>query len=123
METKGFNFENKDFLHNPIVQWVFIASIFVNLASWIFMIIFIRPVDYPIILHYNVYFGVDLIGAWWQAYFLPAIGTFLLIFNFGLSKFIFEKKERIAAYILLLAAFIIQAGTAIAIASVILINY
>lgn len=123
LKAKIRRFFTPEFFRNPIVQWIFIATVFVNIANWISIAVFIRPVDYPIILHYNVYFGVDLIGAWWQAYFLPAIGTFVLLLNFFLAKSIFGRKERIGAYLLLLAAFVIQIGISIAVASVILINY
>jgi len=113
----------KDFFKNSIVHWMFIITIFLNVADWIVLYIFIKPVDLPIILHYNVYFGVDMIGDWWQVYFLPFIGAVFFIINALLAGFFYEKKERIASYIFLLAAFLIQAGIIIASASIIAINY
>ena len=87
------------------------------------MAFFIRPVDFPLILHYNVFFGVDIIGAWWQVFFLPGMGLFILAVNTFLAFLLFARKERIAAYIFLLASFFVQAGLAISSASLILINY
>jgi len=94
-----------------------------NVANWVILYIFIKPVDLPIILHYNVYFGVDMIGDWWQVYFLPSMGAVFFIINTFLAGFFYEKNERIASYIFLLVAFLIQVGIIIASASVIAINY
>jgi hypothetical protein len=112
-----------DFFGNSIVHWILIGSFFLNIANWVALSIFIRPVDFPIILHYNVYFGVDIIGDWWQAYFLPATGVIMLLINAILAHFFYKRKERIASYLLLLAGFVIQVGIAISSASIILINY
>ena len=87
------------------------------------MLYFMRPVDFPVILHYNVYFGVDVIGAWWQAYFLPAIGMGILGVNFVLGMLFYKQKERVVAHVLILASLVVQIAVAIAIASIILINY
>lgn len=113
----------QEFFRSSLVQWVIIAAIFVNLANWISIAYFIRPVDFPIILHYNIYFGVDVIGDWWQVYFLPAIGLLILSVNTVLGYLFYGQKERIAAHLLLLATFIVQIGVSIAVASLLFINY
>lgn len=123
LKQKARRFFTGEFFGNSIVHWALIAAFFLNIANWASLAVFIRPVDFPIILHYNVYFGVDLIGNWRQAYFLPAVGTIMLAVNAILAYFFYRQKERIASYLLLLAAFIVQAGISIAVASVILINY
>ena len=117
------SFFAQEFFHNPLIHWVVIASLFVNIASWVVLAIFIKPTDLNIILHYNVYFGVDIIGKWWQVYFLPAVGTTFLVVNFILAYFFYCQKERVASYLFLLASFIIQAGVLIAAASISRINY
>ncbi len=113
----------QEFFRSALVQWVIIAAIFVNLANWGFIAYFIRPVDFPIILHYNIYFGVDVIGDWRQIYFLPAIGLLILSVNTVLGYLFYKQKERIAAHLLLLATFIVQVGVSIAVASLLIINY
>lgn len=123
LKKKIRRFFANEFLRNPITQWLLIASLFINIADWATLAFFIRPVDFPIILHYNVYFGVDIIGGWWQAYFLPFTGAVILLVNAVLAHFFYGRKERIASYVFLLAALAIQAGVAIAEAVVILINY
>jgi hypothetical protein len=113
----------QEFFHSALVQWVIIGALLVNLANWGAIAYFIRPVDFPIILHYNVYFGVDVIGAWWQIYFLPLIGLAILSVNTVLGYLFYKQKERIVAHLLILATFIVQIGISIAVASLLLINY
>jgi hypothetical protein len=117
------SFFSQDFFHNAIVQWLSIGIIVFNLASWVILTIFIRPIDLPIIIHYNVYFGVDIIGSWWQVYFLPFIGGVFFIINFSLAHLFYEKKERIASYLFLLASLIIQLGIVIASTGIARVNY
>lgn len=117
------NFFTHDFFKNSIVHWVLIAAIFLNLINWVLILVYIRPVDFPIILHYNVYLGVDLIGGWWQAYLLPFIGVIILLGNTLLAFRLFVRQERIASYILLLASIMIQFSLIVASASIIAINY
>jgi hypothetical protein len=112
----------KEFFRNPIIQWLFIAATFLNLVSWALITIFIRAGEDPIWLHYNVYFGVDVIGDWWQAYVLPAMGLFFFIVNFTLAYHFFNTKERIAAHLLFLASILIQISIIIAEVPVIIIN-
>lgn len=113
----------KEFFHSALVHWVLIGALFVNGANWGVIAYFIRPVDFPIILHYNVYFGVDVIGAWWQIYFLPLIGLLILIVNTALGYLFYQQKERTVTHLLLLATFIVQICISIAVASLLLINY
>lgn len=117
------NFFKQEFFSNTVVHWALIGSLFLNGVCWGFLAFFVRPVDFPIILHYNVYFGVDIIGDWWQAYLLPFIGLVVLIVNMFLSYIFFKQKERVISYLLLLASLIVQISALIAAGSIILINY
>lgn len=112
-----------EFFKNAIIHWLLAGAFFLNVAIWILLAIFIRPVDFKIIFHYNVYFGVDLIGDWWQPYILPAMGLVFLVVNLGLAFRFYQQRERIAAYILLLASLMIQVGLLIASAAIVVINY
>lgn len=123
LKEKVRHFLAQEFFKNGLVHWVLIGSFFVNLADWGLLAFFVRPVDFLIILHYNVYFGVDILGSWQEAYFLPAVGTFFLAMNVFLGYFFYQRKERIATYLFLLGAFIVQAGVLIAEASIIKINF
>lgn len=122
-QSKLKYFFSQEFFRSGLVQWVIIAALLVNITNWGLIAFFIRPVDFPIILHYNVYFGVDVIGAWWQVYFLPLIGLVILSVNTVLGYLFYQQKERIVAHLLILATFIVQIGISIAVASLLLINY
>jgi len=112
-----------EYFRSHIILWLLVFIFLVNLTNWILLKIFIKPIDFPIILHYNVYFGVDMLGSWKQVYFLPALGLLLLIINLFLSFYFYKKKDRIASYILMIAALMIQLSLLVASASVIIINY
>ena len=113
----------QDFFKNSVVHWLLLALTILIAINWIIPVIFIsRNELYSIILHYNVYLGVDLIGEWWRIYLVPAIGTFIVLLNSFLAWRFYARKERIASYILLIAALMVQLSSAVAIASVILIN-
>ena len=113
----------QEYFHSSLVQWVVIGALILNVINWAMIAFFIRPVDFPIILHYNVYFGVDVIGQWWQVYFLPFIGLIVLLINSTLGYLFYGQKERIVAHLLMLATFIVQIVITVAVASVLMINY
>jgi hypothetical protein len=115
-------FFKQEFFKNRVVLWITIASLTINLANWIMLWIFIKPVDYSIILHYNVYFGVDMTGSWKSVFFLPGVGLLLFLVNFFLAFYFYRRLERIACHILLMAGLMAQLSLIIANISVILIN-
>jgi len=110
------------FFQSKIVLTLLILSLLANIANWLILFIFIRPVDIDIILHYNVYFGVDTMGNWKQVFIMPVIGFILFIINAVLAAYFYRNKERIASYVLLLTALMAQVGFIIASVSIILIN-
>ncbi len=112
-----------DFFRNPIVFFLVVVILFLNVVSFVALSIFIEKTASPVILHYNVYFGVDLIGDWWQIYILPIMGIFFFLINFFLAGCFYRQGERIGAYCLMLASLFVEIGIIIAGASMILINY
>lgn len=116
-------FFTRDYWRGSIVRWLLAASFLANVINWLILIIFVRPTVSTIILHYNVYFGVDAMGYWKWVYLLPGIGLFLLLINNFLAMYFYSNKERIASYVMLIAALMIQFSLIIASISVIIINY
>lgn len=111
------------YTENPVVIWLFLVGAAINAANWGALSFFIKPVSENIILHYNVYFGVDLTGSHREAYFLPAAGLFILLFNFFLGAFFFKNRERVASYIFLMTALMANLSLFIAGLSIVIINY
>jgi len=117
------SFFSQEYFKNIIIVWLLILGLMANLANWVILKILIQPVDFPIILHYNVYFGVDSKGDYRQVFGIPLIGLFLFLVNFILSKYVYKKEERIACYLLLMATLMMQINLIVYALSIILINY
>lgn len=114
--------QGKTFFENLIVQILFVAGLLPTLVSFGLLSYFVRPGNI-IVLHYNVYFGVDLLGVWWQAYILPFLGLLFFLGHFFLARRFYRRGERIAAYLMLLAAGMLALGILIGSASIAFINY
>lgn len=121
LDLKSFFIQ--EYFKNVIVVWLLILSFTANLTDWIILKLLIQPVDFPIILHYNVYFGVDLRENYQQVFGIPLIGLFLFLTNVILSLYVYKKGERIASYLLLMATLMMQINLIVYSLSIILINY
>jgi len=73
-------------LHDKIFRYSFLlAAPLINLLGFILVFWKIFPVRGArsvFALHYNIYFGIDLIGAWWKLFLVP--GAALLIWAVNL---------------------------------------
>ena len=116
-------FKNDDFFKNHIILWLLVFNFLANLINWVILAIFINKNVRSIILHYNVYFGVDRTGGWGESFIMPAVGIIIFLINFYLAFFFYKNKERIASYVILLASLMVQLSLIIGSISVILINY
>lgn len=118
----GNTAKNK-FFGNKVNCWLIGMGAVANIANWTSLLIFLRPSENKIILHYNVYFGVDAMGRRNDVFILPSVGIILFLINFFLAKELFRKEESVASYILLAANLMAQLSLLIAALSVIIINY
>lgn len=123
LKKKIRSFFAQEYFRSHIVRWLLLFIAVVNLTNWAALKIFIQPVDLPIIIHYNVYFGVDMLGDWKNLFLLPAVGLFLFLVNISLALYFYRRKERIASYLLLMATLMIQLSLIVASTSLIIINY
>ena len=120
---KTRSFFAQEYFTRAIAIWLIILSLAVNISEWVILKMFVQPVDFPIILHYNVYFGVDMTGNYRSVFLIPAIGLALFLVNMTLSIYFYRRKERIASYLLLMTALMIQLSLLVATLSVVIINY
>ena len=111
------------YFKNAIILWLLALSFLVNLVNIVSLAIWVKPVDFPIILHYNVYFGVDVLNSWEKVYIMPLIGLFLFIVNTLLGLYFYKNKERIASHVLAIVTLMIQLSLLVASVGIILINY
>ena len=72
-------------------------------------------------LHFNVVYGIDLLGPAWQLYVLPLTGAVLLGINFLLSAVLYPR-EKLYAYFLTNASLFVQAVLLVALVLIFAIN-
>ncbi|MEK7680930.1 MAG: hypothetical protein AAB348_02710 [Patescibacteria group bacterium] len=63
---------------------------------WWNLIANIRPDSGQIFLHYNIIFGVDLVGEWYKIFFLPIIGLGITLANYLLSIHFYSSDKFLA---------------------------
>lgn len=107
---------------DPAIFFSLVLAVFSNLGMWVAIWWIVEPTDRPIILHYNVYFGVDAIGDWRNIFLMPALAAAILLANAVLSRF-FYYKERLASYLFAGMALLVQLLMMVGLGSVILINF
>lgn len=78
-----------------------------NALLWWFLHRHLHPQQFAIPVHYNIYYGIDLLGPWWYPYALPAAGLAVFLVN-ALFSAILYAQQRLASYLLLLCGFVIQ---------------
>jgi len=77
----------------------FVSSLLLNIAAWVWLLVNIRPSVGQVFLHYNILFGVDLVGSWYNVLSLPIAGFLIILLNALLGWFLF-KQDEFAAYLL-----------------------
>lgn len=97
----------KPFWHDRYVVRTLFLSAALNLATWAYLHENKFGEGFPLILHYNLFLGVDVVGEFRQLYILPAVGLLFLVLNAALGQFFF-KIERLASYLLTLNTLIVE---------------
>lgn len=92
---------------NRTVSRVNTLSFTLNLIIWIYLLLERIPGGMPMILHYNLFVGVDVVGEYDRLFLLPAVGLLLFATNTILGHY-FYRIERLATYLLALNTLIIQ---------------
>ena len=83
------------------------TAILFNLATWLVLYLRLTPAEFPIPLHYTIYFGIDYINNWSQAYYLPLTGLIIIIVNVIISIFLY-RYSKLLAYLLTGSALLVQ---------------
>lgn len=86
--------------------WLMLAGIgcihllMIAAVAWL-----VRPSDEPVPTHYTIYFGIDLIGAWWYPIAFIGMATIMSTLVFLLS-FWAEKRWKIGFQVLIMQLFV-----------------
>lgn len=103
---------------------LFFFSLAVNLFIWAFLYLKFSPLQTmgeTLPLHYNIYFGIDFIGRWYEVFIMPLVGIFFIIINFILADIIY-LRDKVTSYFLTGAGAFIQILLFLAAYSIIIIN-
>lgn len=111
------------FFRNTIVRILLSANVLFLCAGFLVLGYFIRPSENLFILHYNVYFGVEIQGAWWQVFILPLAGVLFFSSHLFFAWRFYKKSERIASYLMLFGSWLISVGIVVASVGIAFINY
>ena len=97
----------------------------VNILSWLFARYIDKQInDELIALHYNVDFGINLMGSVKQIYILPWLGLIILIINFVLLININQSRERqFTAQILFITCLLANLTLLISMGAIYLVNF
>lgn len=117
------SFEERTFYENTIVRFALLISFVLQCIALGILMLFVHSQQSIVIVHYNVYFGVDLIGVWAQIFIIPLIVAVFTIANTILAQWFYNEKERIASYLLLVTSVLVSLGSIVACASIAIINY
>lgn len=90
------------------IQMNLMLSIILNLSMWILIYKRVEPTQEPVPLHYNIQFGISLIGEWYKIFVIPVLGIIITAVNFFFAYFLF-KLGRIFSYLLTASATVMQA--------------
>lgn len=76
-----------------------------------------------IVLHYNVYFGIDVLGEWWQAYFIPLSGVGIWAVHIFLAFTFFQSGKHTLSQIALSSLLFLEGMVLVASVAIGLVNY
>jgi hypothetical protein len=96
-----------------------------NISLWVFVWLFSRQVGSSLaIIHFNVDFGIDLVGDARKLLTIPLLGLFVSLFNF-LLLFVFlkDKNFKLIAHLLLAAAFLVNVFLSLALGPIYWMNF
>lgn len=79
------------------------TAIFTNILMWIYIFLKLSKKSDMLFLHYNVIFGVDLVGEWWRILFLPIGGLLIIILNFILALYCYNQDRLISRFLTVFA--------------------
>ncbi|MDD2807075.1 MAG: hypothetical protein PHW95_00955 [Patescibacteria group bacterium] len=110
------------FLSDKIIRLSFLFAVLANIALWLLLVSRSTTFSDSIPLHYNIYFGIDLIGPWYQFFFMPSIGLGIIVSNF-LIGLLTVKYEKILGHFLAVTAAAAQIFILAAIIAILIINF
>ncbi len=82
----------------------FNAAIFFLCVSVIWILAVIQPRTESIALHYDIFFGIDRIGSWFELLYTAGAICACILVNAYIAYYIFAKDKYLSYYLLLLGS-------------------
>lgn len=76
------------------------GALLVHLLAAGMLFFLIQSRDEVVILRYNAYLGIDLLGVWWQVFLVPAVTFFFVLINTLLMWLLKERQYPEAVFLL-----------------------
>jgi len=89
----------KEFFRNNIIKSLLISGLILNIGLFLFFYFFIKRSDIPIVLHYNVDWGVDYFGEVKNIFILPLAGLIIFLLNSVLALRLWLKAKSMAYFL------------------------
>jgi len=87
------------YLKNLIAEYyAFIISAALNLLAWIWIFIKIPHTNLPFIVHYNVFFGRDILGERQMLFAAPFLGLVAILINFFIFRVLKPGHDILARF-------------------------
>lgn len=102
-----------------------IGIILLQVSAWLQAVnIFRKFSGNFLILHYNIDFGIDLVGDSYKIFYIPLAGFFILLLNLIISS-LFVRKEgsKILLHLLFSASIVVNTFLNLALFAIYLINF
>jgi len=89
----------KEFFKDTTIKTLVISTILLNIGLFLFFYFFIKRSDIPIVLHYNVDWGVDYFGEVKNIFVLPLVGLVIFLLNGVLALRLWFKIKGLAYFL------------------------
>jgi len=113
-----------------VFSWIFIkiylsAALFLNILAWVAVTFIYKGLAQDLaVLHYNVDFGIDLIGSRTQLFLNPSIGLIFILLDLMVMLALAKSRDfKFLAHLLGATAILINILLILSIISVYLINF
>src|SRR5258708_4411942 len=84
---------NKVWSYISNVLFLLSTGFILNIIAWLIIWTQIHPTSEVIPLHYNIFYGPDIVGKGYYLYLLPLVGLAILAINYLFYKYALQRQE------------------------------
>lgn len=115
------NFFSNSYIHDRLILVSLGAGLILNIILWIVIVSKFGLSHEQEALHFNIVYGIDLVGSSRQLYELPAAGLIIFLVNLWLAKLIYER-DRLFSYFLAYGSLVAQLILGMGLLSLVILN-